>query len=484
MDQSPNLALPYIMAAQAQKHVTHNEAIRHLDAIVQLAVKGRDLSSPPVLPANGDRYIVASNALGDWSGKENQIAVFQDNAWIFYVPNEGWLAWLADEGKLLAFDGASWSEVSGSGNSLPLVGVNTMASLPDRLSVKSDGVLLSHDDVTPGNGDMRAKLNKNAAGNTASLLFQTGFSGRAEFGLTGDDDWHVKVSPDGSVWHEAMIVDKDSGIVSLPATDAFSRQNLLINGDFSINQRVFSGGVLAAGQYGFDRWKAGSAGASLSRLNGIVTLASGEIEQVIEIAHWGGGDFSNKDFTVSVDSPSADLIVTLGSVSATIPAGSGRQSAKLTTLAGDNGNLSFKIRSASGTSVDFAQAKLERGPTGTAWQSRPGVQELILCQRYFQKSYNMDQAPGTAGVSGSLTMYIANAGTNSMRIATRFPVWMRTPPALSIWSDSGAGGMVNRGGSDVAASVIFIGEGGMVAGAGGGNNASYIRYHFTADAEL
>ena len=53
MDNTPNLGLPYIMAAQAQKHVTHNEAIRSLDAIVQLTVLDRDLSAPPGVPVDG-----------------------------------------------------------------------------------------------------------------------------------------------------------------------------------------------------------------------------------------------------------------------------------------------------------------------------------------------------------------------------------------------------------------------------------------------
>ena len=44
MEQSANLQLPYIMPSQAQKHVTHNEAIRSLDAIVQLSVVDRDLA--------------------------------------------------------------------------------------------------------------------------------------------------------------------------------------------------------------------------------------------------------------------------------------------------------------------------------------------------------------------------------------------------------------------------------------------------------
>lgn len=60
MDTTPNLTLPYIMAAQAQKNVTHNEAIRALDALVQLSVVDRNLTAPPMTPNEGERYIVAS----------------------------------------------------------------------------------------------------------------------------------------------------------------------------------------------------------------------------------------------------------------------------------------------------------------------------------------------------------------------------------------------------------------------------------------
>ena len=67
-DISPNLLLPFILAAQAQKHVTHNEAIRLLDAIVQLSVLDCDLTAPPASPIDGDRYIVASGATGLWVG--------------------------------------------------------------------------------------------------------------------------------------------------------------------------------------------------------------------------------------------------------------------------------------------------------------------------------------------------------------------------------------------------------------------------------
>ena len=101
-DSTPNLALPYIMAAQAQKHVTHNEAIRALDAIVQLAVLDRDLATPPGSPPDGARYIVAASPTSAWTGQSGKIAAWQDGAWAFYAPGQGWVAWVADEDKLLA----------------------------------------------------------------------------------------------------------------------------------------------------------------------------------------------------------------------------------------------------------------------------------------------------------------------------------------------------------------------------------------------
>lgn len=217
MDRTPYLELPYIMPSQAQKHVTHNEALKILDALVQLTILDRDLTSPPGSPAEGDRYIVGGSATGAWSGHDDDVAAYLDGAWSFFTPIEGWIAWAADEDLPLAFDGAAWGLLTASaGASAAMFGVNTTADATNRLAVKSDAVLFSHDDVTPGSGDMRQKLNKDGAGDTVSQLYQTGFSGRAETGLVGDDDFVFKVSPDGSTWHEAIRIDKDDGLVSLP----------------------------------------------------------------------------------------------------------------------------------------------------------------------------------------------------------------------------------------------------------------------------
>ena len=213
MDQTPNLLLPYIMPAQAQKHVTHNEAIRRLDAIVQLAVADRDLTMPPVTPVEGARYIVAASPAGAWVGQSNSIAAYQDGAWAYFSPLEGWLAWIADEDILVNWTGAAWAPVSGAGglvNPTPLVGVNATADATNKLAVGSEAILFNN----IGNG-VQVKVNKAVAADTASFLFQTAFSGRAEIGTTGDDSFHFKVSPDGSAWKDAIIIDKSSGDVGI-----------------------------------------------------------------------------------------------------------------------------------------------------------------------------------------------------------------------------------------------------------------------------
>lgn len=217
---SIHLSLPYIQGGQAQKHVTHNEAIRVLDTIVHLCVRDQ-VQAPPADAVDGDRVIVADGAVDVFEGYAGKIAMFEGGAWTFVSPRKGWVAYDATLGQQVVFDGVGWQRVGGTGGSVTStdqLGINTAADTTNRLAAAADATLLTHD----GGGGHQLKVNKSAAGNTASLLFQTGFSGRAEMGTTGSDDFEIKVSSDGAQFRTALQVNRETGAVSLPNT-ALSR---------------------------------------------------------------------------------------------------------------------------------------------------------------------------------------------------------------------------------------------------------------------
>ncbi len=220
MTSTTHLGLPLIAAAQAQKHVTHNEALQVLDALVQLAVADSDRTAPPASPGEGDRHIVAAGATGAWSGHEGEIAAFLSGGWVFVAPRRGFVALEAAGNRLLIHDGADWQDLSTAlrPQNLVRLGVNATADDTNRLAVGSPAVLLSHVPASEGgSGDMRLTVNRETAADTASLVFQSGWSGRAELGLAGDDAFRLKVSADGAAWIGAMTVDPATGRLSLPA---------------------------------------------------------------------------------------------------------------------------------------------------------------------------------------------------------------------------------------------------------------------------
>lgn len=208
-DQTPLLGLPYILPSQAQKHVTHNEALMLLDTVVQLAVQSVSLNTPPATPETGARYIVGPAGTSAWQGHEGEVALWDGTAWIFSVPQAGWSARLLSDNSVWVFDGTTWAVPAQNYDNLEGVGINASADETNRLTVFADATLLSHD----GAGH-QLKLNKSLASDTASLLFQTSWSGRAEMGTTGSDNFAIKVSADGTSWTTALSIAGATGLAS------------------------------------------------------------------------------------------------------------------------------------------------------------------------------------------------------------------------------------------------------------------------------
>jgi len=110
MINTPRLALPAIDAAQAQKHVTHNEALNLLDALAQLAVESRTLAAPPGTPADGACYIPAAGATGAWAGWSGQIALFSGGGWLRVIPVSGLKAWVKAERLTVTYEDGIWRD--------------------------------------------------------------------------------------------------------------------------------------------------------------------------------------------------------------------------------------------------------------------------------------------------------------------------------------------------------------------------------------
>lgn len=211
-DVSAILSLPYIQPSQAQKHVTHNEALRILDAVVQLSVLADDIAAPPAVAQDGARYVVPPGSSGEWAGHEGRIALRDNGGWTFLTPWAGWRAYVSSTGQDIVHDGTAWRSEAEMMREAALLGVNAAPDAGNRLSVSSPATLFSHE----GAGH-QLKINKAATGDTASLLFQTGWSGRAEMGLAGNDAFAIKVSPDGTSWESALTADPVTARLGIPA---------------------------------------------------------------------------------------------------------------------------------------------------------------------------------------------------------------------------------------------------------------------------
>ncbi|MEZ5958978.1 MAG: DUF2793 domain-containing protein [Hyphomonadaceae bacterium] len=114
MPQSTRLSLPFLAAAQAQKHVTVNESLLRLDALVQLSARSATTSAEPASPADGDIYLLPAGKTGAaWGAMaDGALAYFRDGVWEELTPNTGWRCYAEDEAGLYARNASAWTRLA------------------------------------------------------------------------------------------------------------------------------------------------------------------------------------------------------------------------------------------------------------------------------------------------------------------------------------------------------------------------------------
>ena len=186
--------------------------MRLLDGVVQLSVLSRAQTAPPANPIAGDRYILPSGATGAWAGFDNSLAHWEENAWRIIPPKEGWVAW--DQNGLALFPGSvdrrhrcgcrahgqAWTQHI-------------------RRFDKPIGGFLRRNIADPQHNRRASTENQQgSARGYRQPVVSNRLVGRAEMGLTGSDNFEIKVSPDGSNFHQALTIDRATGAVTLPNT--------------------------------------------------------------------------------------------------------------------------------------------------------------------------------------------------------------------------------------------------------------------------
>ena len=111
MEQTPNFALPMLVAHQAQKKLTVNEALLRIDALMHGAVQQAEVRQPPATnPPAGTLLLLAADPHGPWAGKAHHVALYYQG-WRLIPPGVGRIFFVITEQAWRYWDGDKWRKI-------------------------------------------------------------------------------------------------------------------------------------------------------------------------------------------------------------------------------------------------------------------------------------------------------------------------------------------------------------------------------------
>ncbi len=443
-EESAKLRIPYIAAAQAQKHVTHNEGMTLLDTLVQLSVLDKDLSAPPPgSPVEGDTYIVAAGASGGWIGWDKRIARFIDGTWRSYLPGEGdgagWLAYVSDERAFYVFTGTAWERLFAVSLSIRNHVVNPSGSIAQITpGSTADAAYTGFDQwlaLTQSNPVAASQLTDVEDGTPFAMRLTQSNASAQRFGL---------IQP----IEKAMCRHLRGQAVTLSARVRISQSTKL---RFAVLEWTGTADSIGSGKDVVNDWTS---------------------------ANFTTGNFFKSTTTTLVAAGSLDLTAnTLADIGLS-GAVSGSMNNLLVFLWTDS-------TQAQSVTLDISKVQLVRGTGATPFLPRPFDVEIALCQRYYEKSYNLGTAIGSntdTGTKGGIAYSTVAVGSPFLWAAKK-----RSDPTVTLYSKTGTSGVwtVPGGTNTAAASASSPGENGFLVVVSSGLSVGGLVYgHWVADARL
>lgn len=139
---TPRLMLPYLQAGQAQKELSHNEALALLDIAVQPIVEAVGALVPPIAPVAGLCWILGTAPTGAWSGHGKALAGWTIDGWRFLLPSEGMSAWSRGDQNLARFLSGQWDIGSVRARRVLIGGVNVVNSRQPAIAAPIGGSII------------------------------------------------------------------------------------------------------------------------------------------------------------------------------------------------------------------------------------------------------------------------------------------------------------------------------------------------------
>ena len=142
MSASARLSLPFLSPGQAQKEVSHNEALQIVDLLIAASVEEAPRDDPPANPAIGACYLVGSSATGAWVGKSQCIAGYTSGGWRFVPPIEGVSAFVNAIGVFAKYREGAWEVGTLRGERLLLGGEQVVGTRLAAIAAPSGGTVV------------------------------------------------------------------------------------------------------------------------------------------------------------------------------------------------------------------------------------------------------------------------------------------------------------------------------------------------------